>query len=332
MKILQINNIAGVSTTYHEEFIRRGWDSRILALKTDHTQRENGMLYLFHGMSPKGLSKTFSKGVHALKWLHEDWDLVIVHDTGIIRHLAGGLGTFSDIAYLQFRKQPMVVMFHGTAVRKFGTHLEPVLKHLWAFVTTPDLLKWLPWAEWLPAPVNLRDERFKQCPAAEEETIVYVNNPLKGSLVIKTVLATLQKQYQFKIEVIDNDPYSVVLEKLCRATIVIDWVWDPTQYYFGIYGRIATEAMAMGKMIVGTVDDRYDDKNYKGHPIWNADYHNLERVLSHILQYPKPNRATWEQKGREYVKRVHNVKKLVDRIKTIPGEMIFQRDYYARSN
>jgi hypothetical protein len=151
----------------------------------------------------------------------------------------------------------------------------------------------------------------------EHDTVVYTKNPIKGFRVIEKTLAQLAKKHTFDVEVIFQDSHEVCLEKIQKATIVLDWVWERTQYFYGIYGRLACEAMAMQKSVMGTVDDRLDDKYFKGHPIWNVNYDSLKWKLHVMLHYPNPNRATWGQKGLEYVKRVHDVKKLTDRIEQI---------------
>jgi len=102
---------------------------------------------------------------------------------------------------------------------------------------------------------------------------------------------------------VENTPNSKALQIYGEADIIID------QLRTGSHGIFAIEAMAMGKPVLCYIRDDLFSKYPPGLPILNTNPDNIYDNLKLLIENPEL-RVELGKKGREYVERVHDSKKI----------------------
>ena len=122
-----------------------------------------------------------------------------------------------------------------------------------ALVSTPDLLRGYPEAEWVPNPVPLDDPAY--CPAEPDtrDTVIVSHSPtrreLKDTATFETVMAELQaKHAHIEARIIEMTEHRECLE-LKRTS---DICFDHMQGYFGVS---SLEALSQGVVTVAGLDE-----------------------------------------------------------------------------
>ncbi len=120
------------------------------------------------------------------------------------------------------------------------------------FVSTPDMLRDLPGATWIP--VCLRpDEWASDAPVLERAVprVLFVPSqgspPIKGTRYVDPVLRRLHERGAIEYVAPRGVPHAEMRRLVRGADIVVD------QLLFGSYGVAAVEAMAAGRVLVGNV-------------------------------------------------------------------------------
>lgn len=118
------------------------------------------------------------------------------------------------------------------------------------FVSTPDLLLDVPWAQWCPVVVDGRAFANDIRPfEAERLRIVHAasSSLVKGSGFIEPALAPLVADGTAEVRLVTGVAAAAMPEVYIGSDIVID------QFRVGSYGVAACEAMAAGRVVVGHV-------------------------------------------------------------------------------
>jgi hypothetical protein len=183
-----------------------------------------------------------------------------------------------DIAVLEDAGVRGALMFHGSDIRPPAAHaavnpwspfpaspaaaraLESeaarnaalvVETQLPAFVSTPDLLEWLPDATWCP--VTIDPARWQLAAKVEGHSgrPVVVHAPsrawLKGSGLIEPLLQRLSGEGVIEYRRAVGVPHASMPAFYAEADVVLD------QFVLGIYGVAACEAMAAGRLVMSHV-------------------------------------------------------------------------------
>ncbi|GAA1134396.1 hypothetical protein GCM10009630_35900 [Kribbella jejuensis] len=174
------------------------------------------------------------------------------------------------------------------------------------YVSTPDLLEYVPNATWCPVIVDV-DTWRSDAPVLEHDKPVVAHAPsksaMKGSELIDPIMRRLAEQglitYR-RVEGVDPGDMPAVYRD---ADIVLD------QFRIGSYGVAACEAMAAGRIVVGHiaqhVRDRVAAETGLELPMVDATPDTLEQVLRELIA----NRARGREiaaRGPAYVEKVHN--------------------------
>jgi glycosyltransferase involved in cell wall biosynthesis len=177
------------------------------------------------------------------------------------------------------------------------------------FVSTPDLLEFIPESKWLPQPINLN--HYSQIRDDREDSdnigkpIIKIahapsNRKIKGTLYLERAIKRLQDdRLPVELMIIENVSHDEALAKLKLADIVID------QLLIGAYGTFAIEMMALGKPVVCYIRDNLRDIYPQDLPIISSTPATIESEIKKLIIY----RESWSeigQKGIEYVNRVHD--------------------------
>lgn len=129
MKILHVGDICGIPQTLAAEQRRRGHQADCIAFPGDFTLRWR-----------------IRKFLKLLEWIPA-YDRVHFH-------YSTGLPFAPDLPIWKLMGKEIVMHFHGSDIR--GRRLNPLIKWLSnkIYVSTPDLLRWAPSAEWMPQPFD----------------------------------------------------------------------------------------------------------------------------------------------------------------------------------
>ncbi|KJQ53664.1 glycosyltransferase [Microbacterium sp. SA39] len=174
------------------------------------------------------------------------------------------------------------------------------------FVSTPDLLRDLPQAQWCPVVVDLdrwavrRTERDARCPLS----VVHAPSvsAVKGTALILPALERLAAEGIITLELVSGIPSEAMPRIFAGADVVID------QMRIGSYGVAAVEAMAAGCVVVGHVaaDVRKSIARHTGEelPIVEATADTIEEELRRLAA--EPSLADRRAIGQAFVAHVHD--------------------------
>ncbi len=179
------------------------------------------------------------------------------------------------------------------------------------FVSTPDLIEFVPRAIWLPQPIDLDafDARISRHPSTKKGDLITVAHAptdryIKGSEFVIKAIQNLQREgYTVELNLIEHMPYDRALEEYAKADIMVD------QLLIGWYGQVGVEMMALRKPVICYIRDDLLTYFQSNMPIINADKSNLRDVLRDLIE----KKDSWEdigKRGREYVEKYHDSKKV----------------------
>jgi hypothetical protein len=243
-----------------------------------------------------------------------------------------------DVPWLKRLGKRVFFYFCGCDIRErehvIATYTHSACKHCWppmcsanrakarqmalqyadgVFVSTPDLLEFVPGAELLPQPLDL--ERFDQLRSTQTVTMpagrpgldrpvrlahAPSNRQLKGTPLIEEAVERLQRRgVNIDLVLIEHKTHAEALALGATCDLVID------QVLIGAYGQYAVEMMALGKPTLCHIRDDLRGFYPVPCPIIAASPDTLEEVLGAWATHP----AWWPEAGeagRAYVEHVHD--------------------------
>ncbi|MFI5690943.1 glycosyltransferase [Kribbella sp. NPDC051586] len=174
------------------------------------------------------------------------------------------------------------------------------------YVSTPDLLDYVPNATWCPVVVDVGAWR-SNAPVLQHKLPVVAHAPsksaMKGSELIDPIMKRLAKRglitYR-RVEGVDPADMPAVYRD---ADIVLD------QFRIGSYGVAACEAMAAGRIVVGHIAQHVRDRvaavTGLDLPIVDATPDTVEQVVLDLIANPQRGREV-AARGPAYVEQVHD--------------------------
>ena len=207
-------------------------------------------------------------------------------------------------------KKPVILHHHGSEIRnkkypKFANHL---VVH--RYVSTPELLDFVPNAEWLPNPVNLDNLKYSETNVTGPLKILHAstNRDVKNTKAVESSISKLKSDgLDIQFTLLENVQHAELMEQISKHDLIIDWM-NPE---FGIYGVFSIESMALGRTVICTLTDSL----YEGYelPIINSSPENLEVSIKEVYD----NREILVEKGQlgsEFVNRNHNSEVIAERV------------------
>ncbi|GAA2854980.1 hypothetical protein MIAR_15040 [Microbacterium arabinogalactanolyticum] len=176
------------------------------------------------------------------------------------------------------------------------------------FVSTPDLLAYVPEASWLPVVVDPdRWDAAAPSTALTRARPVVVHAPsragLKGSALIDPVVRRLHDEGVIEYREVQGIPSGDMPAVYGASDIVLD------QFSLGIYGVAACEAMASGRLVISHVSDlvRGEVRERTGVelPILESTADGLEDLLRDVVARPDRYAAV-AARGPAFVRDVHD--------------------------
>lgn len=180
-----------------------------------------------------------------------------------------------------------------------------------AFVSTPDLIEFVPGAKLLPQPVRCgelasKTRSFEKHRRTTEQPYVVVHAPSdrqkKGTRYVIDAVASLKRRgLPIELRLLEGMPHEATLEAIRGADIVID------QLLIGAYGLLSVEAMAVGKPVICYMREDLLNAYPARPPILSADPHSVENVLAQLLS-DSTRMSELRASGPGYVRRWHDSK------------------------
>jgi len=290
-KYLHVNSICGISETLCQEQRKQGTRSGVLFLPKE--------------------TILFRKFMRRLKLFIYSLRIIPYCET-IHFHYHTSLPFGLDLILWKLINKKAGIHFHGSDIRGKGTQFLKLLLADKIFVSTPDLLKWTRGdAIWLPNPINLDLPELQP----EEDnnisqviTIVHApsDRKIKGTQYLIDAVEELQMEgYPVLLKIIENQSHRDVLEAIRKADIVCD------QLIVGWVGMVSLEAWALKKPVICYIDQKIPHASEV--PVCPADITNIKDAIRELIKFPE-TRKMWTERGREYVERVHDVKKVVEKM------------------
>ncbi|MCG2825017.1 MAG: glycosyltransferase family 4 protein [Thermoplasmatales archaeon] len=239
-----------------------------------------------------------------------------------------------DVPILKLLRKKIVMQFVGSDIRPIGVHEmhdeESIINKriskkkrramFWeryadAIISHPEYSQLLT-KKYYVVPLGYDLEYWKpfksQRIKKNKDRILVVHAPsnreIKGTkYVISAIDSLIKEGFNIDFKLIENMPNSDVREWLNASDIVVD------QLLVGWHGALAVEAMALAKPVLC-----YMDKRWKEHPdciyardipLMNTTPANIYDNLKLLLENPDL-RNELGKRGREYVERVHDTRKV----------------------
>ncbi|MCK3770202.1 hypothetical protein MZK47_11030 [Microbacterium aerolatum] len=189
------------------------------------------------------------------------------------------------------------------------------------FVSTPDLLSYLPEATWLPVvvdPDRWADAAAVPPMARTRPVVVHVPSRagLKGTALVSQTLRALDHEGLIEYRELEGIAAADMPAVYGDADIVLD------QFSLGIYGVAACEAMASGRVVISHVaeDVRARVRSATGRtlPIMEARASQIEAILRDVVADPRPALAI-AHAGPEFVRDMHDGRRSSAALRTYLG-------------
>ncbi len=182
------------------------------------------------------------------------------------------------------------------------------------FVSTPDLLEFLPGAKLLPQPIDL--EHFASLsqnqgasappgqPGVDRPVRIAhapSNRTIKGTDTIIAAVERLQRRgLKVQLVLVENQSHAGAIAACNRCDLAVD------QLLVGTYGQYAVEMMALGKPTFCHIRQDVLPLYPQSCPVIRASTDDFEEVLVEWVRHPEWWSAAGES-GRRYVKQVHDM-------------------------
>jgi glycosyltransferase involved in cell wall biosynthesis len=213
-----------------------------------------------------------------------------------------------DIILWKLMGKKIIIHYHGSEIRN---KKQPFF-HKFAdifFVSTPDLLKFVPNAIWIPNPIDINKYKHSNPPESLIISHAPTNQLAKGTNeIIRSIKNTQLKIPNLTFNLIFGIPYNEALDYYRNSTIVID------QIKIGWYGMVSLECMAMGTPTMCYISqDLLQYIPAANHPLFITSEKTLESDILFLINN-KNIRDKQIEYGKQYVSTTHNSENIAYKI------------------
>jgi len=301
MQILHLNNPAQVASNLVKAQRKLGIEANLAVTSTKGWN--TNFDYNLSETDSSSLKGKFDIGKKLYK-LVKECDILHYHGQAVSQ------GYRDLVMWSGIMKKPVILHHHGSEIRnkkypKFANHL---VVH--RYVSTPELLDFVPNAEWLPNPVNLDNLKYSETNVTGPLKILHAstNRDVKNTKAVESAITKLKSDgLDIQFTLLENVQHVELMEQISKHDLIIDWM-NPE---FGIYGVFSIESMALGRTVICTLTDSL----YEGYelPIINSRPESLEVSIKEVYD----NREILVEKGQlgsEFVNRNHNSEVIAERV------------------
>jgi len=239
----------------------------------------------------------------------------------------------------KLKDKKLLLYFHGSDARTYGTQIikqaDELMTKYEVLVSTPDLLRAIPQALWMPVARSFTEIRIryglnewdqnalKGFDAQIRKTVVShapTSQERKGSaLFFKVITALVQAYPNVEYQVIQQMTWDACLRAMSKTSVYYD------QHVIGAYGLAAVEASIFRaavfcKLTQDVIDVMEKESGLKNPFIQWTDEEDLQTKSIGLMQNPSLRRK-FGNEGYNYCKHVHDEKPVAARFLKIVEEM-----------
>lgn len=283
MKKLHIGSVAGVSSALRDFEISKGIKSDVLSVHANPYQYDVDYVFKIGKISMGSMINTIKYFILAL-----NYDVLHYHVRPLFKH------NNLDIWLLKFIfKKRILIHYHGSDLRlgreKIITYADRV------FVSTLDLLKFLPSAEYIPNPIYISNIKVENEKYSLHSPIRILHTPtdssIKGTIYINNAVEKLKTDgYDIEYMLSVDKNHDDNLKLIQRCDIYID------QILLGVYGVSSIESMFFGKPTLCYINQKYPGNL----PIVNVNSNNLYNELKTLIDSLTTNLEQISESSKKY--------------------------------
>ena len=251
MKVLHLNNPAQVATNLVKAQKELGVDATLAVTSTKgwHTNFDHNLSKV-NTNSIKGKIDIGKKLYDLIK----ECDILHYHGQAV-SHGYRDLVMWSGIM-----GKPVILHHHGSEIRNkdYPKFANDLVKY--RYVSTPDLLEFVPNAEWLPNPVDIQGLEYSEPDVSGPLKILHAptNRDVKNTKAVVTAISALKDEgLDIQFTIAEDKKHSELIEIISGNDLVVDWL-NPE---YGIYGVFSIESMALGRTVICSLNDSLYDKH-----------------------------------------------------------------------
>jgi glycosyltransferase involved in cell wall biosynthesis len=169
--------------------------------------------------------------------------------------------------------------------------------------------RWVPDAEVIPPGIDL--SAYRPVPPSDHARPVVLHAPSSRRRKGTEHVVAAAQGLDAELRIVEGLHHDEARRRYEEADVVVD------QLNSGWYGLLAIEAMALGKPVVGRIDQEAARRTEEAFgvpvPIVPATKETLPEVLRHLVADPAERRRLGEE-SRAYVERLHDLERVADRL------------------
>ena len=308
MKVLHLNNPAQVATNLVKAQKELGVDATLAVTSTKgwHTNFDHNLSKV-NTNSIKGKIDIGKKLYDLIK----ECDILHYHGQAV-SHGYRDLVMWSGIM-----GKPVILHHHGSEIRNkdYPKFANDLVKY--RYVSTPDLLEFVPNAEWLPNPVDIQGLEYSEPDVSGPLKILHAptNRDVKNTKAVETAISALKDEgLDIQFTIAEDKKHSELIEIISGNDLVVDWL-NPE---YGIYGVFSIESMALGRTVICSLNDSLYDKHDV--PIISIPPTDLADKIKELYNNRKLL-VTGGKSSYDFVQSHHNpiesAKKVIERYKAV---------------
>ncbi len=296
MKILHVGNTAGVATALRDSERELGHISNTVINRT------NPFNYpIDYNIPLTGKNLTSFQNLFKYLKLCCKADRIHYHKPPV--------QSCADMVLLKLLGKEVVIHYHGTDIRGKGQPWQHKILADKVFVSTPDLLQWVPSATWVP---NCTSWHGLSKIDRDDDRIIIGHAPTnrlyKGTKYFLCAMNQLKKKYtNVDYLLIENKPHKEAMQLLQTCDIVVDSVGFYDERQVGWYGVLTNEAQQMGIPCCTWIKPELEHFLDLPSGIVNITAENITQKLEELI-VDKNLRIELGRQGLKYVKKVHDRK------------------------
>ena len=310
MRVLHLNNPAQVASNLVRAQRSLGLESSLVVTSTKgwHSNFDHNL----SDIDTRQVQGKLSVG-KKLYGLIKDCDILHYHGQAVRE------GYRDLLMWSGIMNKPVILHHHGSEIRnkQYPKFASKLVKH--RYVSTPDLLEFVPDAEWLPNPVNLDNLEYSETGTDGPLKILHAptDRQVKNTAAVLDAISQVEMDgLDIQFTLVENVQHSELIEQVSKNDLVIDWL-NPE---FGIYGVFSIESMALGRTVICTLTDSLYGKYDL--PIISIQPEDLVSKITEIYN-DRQILADRGRSGHDFVQKYHNpmesAKIVIERYKAVLG-------------
>ena len=310
MRVLHLNNPAQVASNLVRAQRSLGVESSLVVTSTKgwHSNFDHNL----SDIDTRQVQGKLSVG-KKLYDLIKDCDILHYHGQAVSE------GYRDLVMWSGIMNKPVILHHHGSEIRnkQYPKFASKLVKH--RYVSTPDLLEFVPDAEWLPNPVNLDNLEYSETGTDGPLKILHAptDRQVKNTAAVLDAISQVEMDgLDIQFTLVENVQHSELIEQVSKNDLVIDWL-NPE---FGVYGVFSIESMALGRTVICTLTDSLYGKYDL--PIISIQPEDLVSKITEIYN-DRQILADRGRSGHDFVQKYHNpmesAKIVIERYKAVLG-------------